>query len=109
MLHLEAIDKALVKQAVFIADAVPVSRNAQGCQGIEKTSGQPAKAAVAEGGVVLFLPDLLEVVAHLLQHILHLIIKTEIDKAVAQGAADEKLQRKVVDPLLALCVIALLR
>ncbi len=107
-LHLIAVDQLLVEQPVLITDTVPVGRNLQGGDGIHEAGGQPSETAIAESGIFLLFPDLLERIAKPLDRLLHFLPQTKIDDGIAERPANQKLERQVIDPFLFLGVIGLL-
>ncbi len=106
--HLKTVQQALVKQAELVTYAVAIGRDLQGGQRVHETGGQPPQAAVAQGRVFLLLAHCFQVMTKLLQHLGRLVHHVKIGNGIAQGAAHQKFQGEVVDPLLPHVVIVLL-
>ncbi|MNM92764.1 hypothetical protein D3C81_1051080 [compost metagenome] len=83
-LHLHAVDDALVKDAVLVADAVAQRRNLQRGQRIHEAGRQPAQAAVAEAGFLLLREDVVEVQVERGHGAAHRLHDAEVDEVVAQ-------------------------
>ena len=96
MLDLAAVHDVLGEHAVFVADAVAERGQVQRGHRIEEAGGQPAEAAVAQGGVELLLLDVLEAACMGLHAGRRLLAQTERVERIAQAAPDEELHRQVV-------------
>ena len=57
--HLLPVNDALIKKAVLIADAAPVSRQLQGCHGIDEAGGKTAQPAIAQARIRFHGHDLI--------------------------------------------------
>ena len=108
-LDLGAVHDPLVEDPVVVAQAVAVRGVAERGERVEEARGEPPQAAVAEAGVPLRLAQVLERVAELLERLLALGGEVEVDQAVAERAADQVLEREVVDALGVLLVVPVLR
>ncbi len=108
-LMLSAVNNLLVKHAVFIADAVAVSRELHGGHGVKKTGCQPSQTAVAKAGVPFRFLQVFNGESQLFQSRIPFLHQAQIDQGVAQGAAHQEFHGDVVDPLCIIFVIGLLR
>ena len=99
----------LVEDPVVVTKAVAVRGVAERGQRVEEARGEPAEAAVPEAGVPLRLAQVLERVAELLERLPALVGEVEVDQAVAERAADQILEREVVDALGVNLVVLVLR
>ena len=98
---LHAVGDPLPEQAIAIADAVADRRNAQRRHAVHETSREPPQPAIAEPGVGFGLAHLLEIDAQVPQRLLHRLDHGEVAERVEQQAADQVLDRKVIDALAA--------
>src|SRR5688572_28514546 len=98
-LGLLTIDDPLPEDAVFVADAVAVERQAQCGRGIEKTGREPPQSAVAEARVVLAFGEALEIEPDLLHRLVVVAVRAEVDDAADQQPSEKELEREVVDAL----------
>ncbi len=94
----------LAEHAVVIADAVAVGGDRQRRHAVHVAGGEPAEAAIAQGGVRLHLAQAVEIDVQLGERGTHLIDEVEIAQRVVEQAADEEFQREIVNALAALCV-----
>ena len=101
-LLLPTVADHLAKQAMVVADAVAVCRDAESCEAVHVAGGQPAQAAIAQGSVGLQLAQAVEIDVELAQGGAHRFHQAEIVEGVVQQPADEEFQRQVVDTLAAL-------
>ena len=62
-------DKALAKQAIFIANAIAIGRATDGGHRFHETRRQPAQSAIAKCGIGLVLYQGTEVLAKALHHL----------------------------------------
>ena len=79
----------LIKDAEFITDSVADRRNREGCKGIKKTGGKPAKAPIAKTRLLLLIEDAVEVETKLRNRLTHLIINSEVHHGVAEVGSHE--------------------
>ena len=95
-----AVGQILLEKSVPVADAVSVERHAHGGGGIQKTGGQTAQAAVAQGviGDLLKGGDIRPVFRH---GILHLREDPQIQKIGVDQPPHEKFRREIVGALFA--------
>ena len=57
LFSLESVLEPLAEQAIPVADAKAIQRDAQGCGGIQKAGGQPPQPAVSQGVVLNLLEN----------------------------------------------------
>src|SRR5208337_1357170 len=74
-----------------------------------ETGGQAAEAAIAQASIGLLVKDLPPIVQVLVESRLDHGIEHEVHDVVAERAANEKLDRDIVDPLRVLAGIGLVR
>ena len=96
---LPAVLDDLAEEAVLVADAVAVGRYRQGRHAFHEAGGEPAEAAVAERRVGFDLAQRVEVDAQARQGLAHRLGQAEVGQRVEHQAADQELQRHVVDAL----------
>jgi hypothetical protein len=99
LLDLPAVVEALAEKAVLVADAVAVGGNAEGRHRIHEAGGEPAEAAVAEGGVAFLAQHGVVVEAEAAERGAHRAEQAEVRHRVVQQAADQEFHRQIVDPL----------
>lgn len=71
----------------------------EGGHRVEEAGGEAAEAAVAEGGILLLINHVLEVVPELLEGNLVGLVEVEVHEGVEERAAHEELEREIVDAL----------
>jgi len=98
-LDLPAVDDGLAEHAVVVADAVAIAGDAQRGHAVEKARGQPPQTAVAQRGIRLQIGQGVHVQTELGQRLTQRGREFERDQRVAEGTADEKLHRQVIDQL----------
>ena len=104
-LDLVALDDLLLEQAVLVADAAAVARQAVCCHRVDEAGGKAAEAAVAEACVWLFIERLDETEVEVLQDFLDGLFDAEIDEIRLEQAAEQEFDGEIVDLLLlALCI-----
>ena len=101
---LPAVGDLLAEHAVDVADAVAVRRHVDGRHALHEAGGEPPEAAIAERGVRLERGDHVDVDAERRQRLAHVVQQAEIGEGVAHQAADQELQRQIVDALVLLVV-----
>src|SRR5512143_93571 len=99
VLYLVAVFDTLVEHAVLIADAIPVSRQAQRGHGIEKAGRKSSKPSIAESCVHLQFTDSVDVQLKVRKRPTALAVKSHIEQAVREQPASEEFHREVVDAL----------
>ena len=99
---------ALVEHAVFVTDAVTVTRQPQGGHGVKQAGGKSSQATIAECRVVLDLTNLIEVEPDFHHGLPYLFVELHVEHAVHQGPPDQKFEGEVVDALGVGAVIAAL-
>ena len=104
-----AVFDFLVEHAVFIANAHTRRREFQSRHRIEEASGQAAKSAVAKPRVHFFFAKFFKGHAQFGNRFFHSAFHIQIQNGIAQGAANQKFQRQVVNALDVLFVIGFLR
>ena len=108
-LLLPSVAKILPEHAVLVAQSVTHRRKLQCRHGIEVAGRQTAQPAVAQAGV-WFLVDHFDPLAGVLgERALNQGIEHEIQDIVGERAADEELDRDIVDPLRIFASIGLVR
>ena len=101
LLDLPAVVEQLPEQAVLIADAVAEAGDPDRRHALHEAGGEPAEAAVAERGVGLDLAHPVEIDVEPGERRPAGLVELQIAEILAQQAADQELEREVVDPLLA--------
>ena len=96
---LPAVTDHLLEQAVVVADAEAVGRDAEARHALHEAGGQPPEAAIAERRVRLQRAQPIEVHAELGERLPHRLGQAGIVQRVQQHAARQELQRQIVDPL----------
>jgi hypothetical protein len=96
---LVALANFLAKQTKFVVDPVGISGHVEGCQRIQETGGEPPQAAVAQRRVRLLIEKDLQVDAVLSQKVAADVHDAEVEEVVLQRAADQELQRQVIQLL----------
>ena len=104
-LDLMAVDDLLFEHAVVVADAVTEPGQAERGHRVEKTGGKPAQAAIAEGGIMFKVDQLVEIDVHLGQRLLYILVNIERQQCIGKRAPDQKLHRQVIHPLDVLLVL----
>ena len=108
LLHLVAVHDSLVEDAEVIAQAVPDGGEAQRGHGVEKTGGQAAETTIAQPGVHFAVAKRLPIQPELGHRGAATVFQLEVDDVVPEQAADQELERQIVDPLDVLPVMRLL-
>ena len=98
-LDLPALVQALLEQAVLVADAVAEAGDAERRHAVHQAGGEPPEAAVAQGRVRLDLQHPLRVDPEVGERRLGGVGEAQVVDRVAQEAADQELEREIVDPL----------
>ena len=96
-LLLLAAGKLLPEQAVVVVEAHAVPLKAQGGDGVQEAGGQPAQAAVAQGGFRLQLLQVPQLPAHGGQQLPHLPVDAQGQQIVAQQLSHQKFCGEVVE------------
>ncbi len=96
LLYLCAVFNLLLKNAVFIANRVTVSVNAQRRHAVHIARRQTTQAAVAQTGVILFLKDVRGAIAKVRQCALQRLLHAQIVRIVAQRTADQKFHAQIM-------------
>src|SRR5258706_408887 len=104
-----AVDEGLAEEAELVIDAVTEAGEVLRGQRVEEAGREAAEATVAEGGIVLEGAELLQIGAELGDDRLGLVVQLEVGQIVPEGAAHEKLHRKVIEALGILIAIPPLR
>ncbi len=94
-----AVNNALRKHAVFVADAIAQSGQTQARHGIEKTRRQAAQTAIAQTGIRLKIEQGVKVGTEQGAGLFHGLINVGGQHGIGQRAAGEKLQRQVINAL----------
>jgi hypothetical protein len=94
-----AILEALLENAVLVAQAVTRRREPERRHGIEETRGEPAEAAVAQARVRLDVEQLHPLSATLVEGLADDRIEHQVHDGVGERAADQELDRDVINPL----------
>ena len=89
----------LAEQAVVVADAVAVRGDGQRRHAVHETGGEAAEAAIAERRVGLDPAQVRKIDAELVERFRHRLRDAEIGQGVEQQAADQELERKIIDAL----------
>ena len=97
LLLLAAPGELLMEQAVVIVQAHAVAGQVQRGDGVQKAGGQPAQAAVAQGGLGLVFLQRGEGAAHPVQQGAHLVEQAQGQQVVAQQLAHQEFGRKIVE------------
>ena len=96
---LPAVLDDLPEQAVLVADAVAVSRHRQGCHAFHEAGREATQAAVAERRIRLDLAQPVQIDVQAREGLAHRLDNPEVGQPVEQQAADQELERHVVDAL----------
>ncbi|MCY1425080.1 hypothetical protein D9M71_408590 [compost metagenome] len=89
---------------MLVTNAITVGGDAKGRHALHETGRQAPQATVAQGRIGLQHADALKVDVQPAQRLTGDIQQAQVAQAVVQQAADQKLQRQVIHPLLALAV-----
>ena len=106
-LDLPTLLDVLAEQAVLVADAVAIGRDAERRQRVHEAGRQAPEAAVAERRVGLLRQDLVVVDVQVLERGLDQFGHAEVVDRVLEQAPDQEFHRQVVDALAVLAVDAL--
>ena len=106
---LPAVLDDLAKQSVVIADTVAVGGDPQACHALHEAGRESSKTAVAKRSVGLGGAQPVEVHAQISERCAEVLGHAEIAEHVRQQAADQELEREVVDALAALGMAGALR
>ena len=98
-LDLVAVADFLAKQTELVIDAVGVAGHIESGERVEKAGREPAEAAVAQRRVGFFVEKDLQVDSIFGQEIAADVDDSEIEKVVLQRAADQELERQIIQPL----------
>ena len=89
----------LAEEAIVVANAVAVRGDGQRRHAVHETGGEPTEAAIAERGVRLDSAQIRKIDAKLIERFAHWLSDAEIGQGVEQQAADQELEREVIDAL----------
>ncbi len=96
-LLLPAVSNGLVKDAVFIADAVTNGRNLERCQGVHEAGCQASQAAVAESGFLFLVDDVLYIELEFFHGSLGFCCNAQIKQIIGKLRPKQILGGKVAD------------
>ena len=99
-LDLVAVNDLLLKEAVLVADAAAVARQAVCCHRVDEAGREPAEAAVAEAGVRLLLVRLGEIDLQPFEDLFDRVLDAEVHEVRLEQAAEQKLDGEIVNLLL---------
>ena len=99
---LPAVLQALLKQAVLIANAVAIGRNAERRHAVHEARSQPAQPAIAERGIGLHQAQAVQIDAQVRQRAPGWLYQAQIRERIEQQPADQKFDRQIIDALLLL-------
>ena len=99
MLDLLAVLDLLAEHAVFVADAVTEAGVVERRHRFQHAGREPAQSAIAERGLGLDVPQLVEIDAEIGERLAARFEQAERDQAGLQHASGQQLERKIVDPL----------
>ena len=108
-LDLVALDDLLLEQAVLVADAAAVTRQAVCCHRVDEAGSESAEAAVAKTCIRLFLERLDEAEVEVLEDFLDGLLDAEIDEVRLEQAAEQEFDREIIDLLFLTLSIRLIR
>ena len=103
---LPAVVDALLEQAVLVADAVAIGRDAERRQAVHVAGGEPAEPAIAERGIGLDVAQPIEIGAEAFQRGARRLDQPQVCQRVEQQAADQEFYRQVIDAFF-LCPLGL--
>ena len=101
LLALDALGEVLAEEAVVVVEAHAVARQAERGDGVEEARGEPAQAAVAEGGLRLAVLHGGERGPVRGEQRLDLVDEPEVHEVRAQEAPHQELGGEVVEPAVA--------
>ncbi len=90
-----SIDDLLFEQTVLIPDPAAVSWKPYRGKGVEKTGSKATETAISKAGIVLYFPDLLEIVSQFPYRLFHYVQYLQVNQVIAQCPSHQKLHRKV--------------
>lgn len=108
LLHLIAVHDLLVEDAEVVAETIADRRQAQRGHGIEKTGGQTTQAAIAEARVHFTVSQGLIVQAQFRHGVAAATFQLQVDDVISEQAANQELERKIIDAFDILLVVRLL-
>ena len=88
-LLLEAVLNVLLKQTIFIANAIAVEREIQRCCGIQEACSQTSQAAVAQGSILYFF-HVGQLETALVKQLFYFIVNTKAKQIVIDCTANQK-------------------
>ena len=100
VLDLPTVLKALPEQPVFVTDAIAHGGTAQSGERFHEAGRKPPETTITKRGIGFGVHDLRQIQAKFVQRGFGFLEDAKIDHGVFQKAPDQKLHRKVVDPLL---------
>jgi hypothetical protein len=98
--NLEPIDKLLLEDTIFVAQAITPRRVIHSGHGIEKACCETSEATIAKGSVVLLRYDIFDSESQILESVFCNVFETDIEHSVVQSSAHQELEGKVVDTFL---------
>jgi len=108
-LVLPAVGQDLTKDPVVVTDPITVRGHAERRHALHQAGGEASEPPVAQRRVRLECAHLIEVDAQRLQRFARDIQQSDVRERVEEHAADEELQREVIDPLATISIAALRR
>ena len=96
------VQKFLAEESEMVIQAHPVSRQAQGGDGIQEAGRQTAQSAVAQRRLQFHLLDLRQADLMLFQDLFHFPVNAQIDQVIGQQFSHEEFRGNVVQFLLSL-------
>ena len=84
-LTLVTIFKGLSEDTILISNTVAPGRNLKSGERIKEASGESSKTAISEGGILLLLVKLLEIVTHVHESRLEFILEIRVDQGILKS------------------------
>ncbi len=92
-----AIDHTLTENTVVVAQAVARRREVERGERVHEAGCEAAETAIAETGVHFVVAQTVPVEAERVHSFAALVLEAEVDHVVTEEAADEELEREVID------------
>lgn len=96
-LNLVAVSDLLLEDTVVVSNTVAPSRDFECGEGVDEASSESAETSVSEGSVTLLLVEVLQLVAHVHESSLEVLLEVEVDKSVLECSTHEELKGKIVN------------
>lgn len=98
-LYLITILDLLLENTVVISNTITPSRDLKGGERVDEASGKSTETTITKGGISLLLIELLEVITHVHESLLELLLHVNVDEGILESTTHKELERQIVNSL----------